>query len=247
MKITLLGFGKMGRMIASLALPKHSIVSIIDPQAPEATHRSISEEALKQADAVIDFSQVSSVEENVRQVSVFRKNMIVGTTGWHEKVPAVKAMVEQSGIGFLYASNFSIGVHLFLKLVGEAAKFFSRFDQYDVFGHEYHHNQKVDSPSGTALSLGKILLANFPRKKELLTETSHEKVAPEKLHFTSTRGGSIPGTHQVFFDSEADTMEISHTARSRAGFAAGALKAAEWLQGKRGFFTLEDYLADILK
>lgn len=247
MNLALLGFGKMGRMISSLALPTHKIVSIIDPTAPEATHKTVTAEALQNTDVVIDFSHPSAILSNVGLVAQLKKNIVMGTTGWYDQLNAVRQMIETSGIGFLYSSNFSIGVQLFLKMVERAGELFNSFDQYDVFAHEFHHRQKADSPSGTALSVGKTLLKTMPRKREILSDTSHEKIAPERLHLTSTRGGYIPGTHEVFFDSEADTIEIRHTARSRAGFAAGAIKAAEWLYGKRGFFTMENYLNDILK
>jgi 4-hydroxy-tetrahydrodipicolinate reductase len=170
----------------------------------------------------------------------------MGTTGWDAQANAVRQIVVESGIGLLASSNFSIGVSLFLKIAERAGELFQKFDQYDVFTHEFHHRQKADSPSGTALMLGKILLKTIPRKTEILVDTSHGKIAPQALHMTSTRGGFVPGTHEVFFDSEADTIEIRHTARSRAGFATGALKAAERLHGKRGFFTMEDYLNKIL-
>lgn len=246
MNITLLGYGKMGRMIASLCPPDQKIVSIIDPTAREATHKKIDAAALAHTDVVIDFSHPSAVLSNIGLILPFKKNIVMGTTGWYEKLSAVKQMVTDGGIGFLYSSNFSIGVQLFLKMVEHAGKLFNPFTQYDVFAHEFHHKNKADSPSGTALSVGKALLSFMSRKKEIFAETSHEKIAPEKLHLTSTRGGAVPGTHEVFFDSEADTIEIRHTARSRAGFAAGALEAARWVHGKKGFFTMEEYLKEIL-
>ncbi len=246
MNLTILGFGKMGRIISSLALPAHKIVSIIDPTAPEATHKTVTPEALQNTDVVIDFSHPSAVLSNVGLVAPLKKNIVMGTTGWNDQLSAVQQIVNQCGIGFLYSSNFSIGVALFLKTVERAGQLFNTFEQYDVFTHEFHHRQKADSPSGTALSVGKTLLKTMPKKREIFAETSHEKIAPERLHLTSTRGGYVPGTHEVFFDSEADTVEIRHTARSRAGFASGAIKAAEWLNGKHGFFTMEDYLNDIL-
>lgn len=242
MNITLIGYGKMGRMVAQLATPAHTIVSIIDPTAPDATHRSIDAAALQNTDVVIDFSHPTVVLSNVGLVAPFKKNIVMGTTGWYDQLEAVKQIVTQHGIGFLYSSNFSIGVQLFLKLVERAGQLFNNFEQYDVFAHEFHHRQKADSPSGTALSVGKALLKTMPRKREILSDTSHEKIAPDRLHLTSTRGGFVPGTHEVYFDSEADTVEIRHTARGRAGFASGALRAAEWLNGKKGFFTMEEWL-----
>lgn len=242
MNLTLIGYGKMGRIVASLAAPNHTITSIIDPTAPEATHRNIDATSLQNTDVIIDFSHPSAVLSNIGLVAPFKKNIVMGTTGWYNQLEAVRQIVTQHDIGFLYSSNFSIGVQLFLKMVERAGELFNAFPQYDVFAHEFHHRQKADSPSGTALSVGKALLKTMPRKREILSDTSHEKIAPERLHLTSTRGGFVPGTHEVYFDSEADTVEIRHTARSRAGFAAGALRAAEWLNGKKGFFTMEDFL-----
>jgi 4-hydroxy-tetrahydrodipicolinate reductase len=245
MNITLIGFGKMGRMVASLAAPAHTIASIIDPTAPDATHRNIDAAALQNTDVVIDFSHPTVVLSNVGLVAPFKKNIVMGTTGWYGQLEAVRQIITQYGIGFLYSSNFSIGVQLFLKLVERAGQLFNTFEQYDVFAHEFHHRQKADSPSGTALSVGKALLKTMPRKREILSDTSHEKIAPDRLHLTSTRGGFVPGTHEVYFDSEADTVEIRHTARGRAGFASGALRAAEWLNGKKGFFTMEDIFSNL--
>ena len=247
MNITLIGYGKMGHMISSLCGAEQKIVSIIDPTDPAATHKKIDAAALQGADVVIDFSAPSSVISNVGLVAQHKKNIVMGTTGWYEQLDAVRQIVMQSGIGFLYSSNFSIGVQLFLKLVERGGELFNKFPQYDVFSHEFHHRQKGDSPSGTALSVGKALLKTMQRKKEILSDASHSKIDPAKLHLTSTRGGFVPGTHEVFFDSEADTIEIRHTARSRAGFASGALEAAKWLVGKKGFFTMEEYVREILK
>lgn len=244
MNITLLGFGKMGRMVNSLAGKDDRVVSIIDPAAPEAAYRTITKEALADTDVVIDFSHPSAVVDNVRTAASFGRNMVVGTTGWYKDLDEVRGIVVQSGIGFIYSSNFSIGVQLFLKMVRHAGQLFNDFPQYDVFAHEFHHNQKADSPSGTALSVAQALIQTIVRKTETLADTSHGKILPHQLHLTSTRGGFVPGTHEVFFDSETDTIEIRHQARSRCAFALGALAASEWIRSKRGFFTIDDYLAD---
>lgn len=246
MNITLLGYGKMGHMIASLTAKDHAIVSTIDLTAPDATHKTINASALKNTDVVIDFSHPEGFLDNLRRIAPFGKNVVAGTTGWYDHLETAKNIVTAGNIGFIYSSNFSIGVQLFLRLVERAGELFNPFEGYDAFAHEFHHRQKADSPSGTALSVAKVLLKTLPRKKTILADTSHGKIAPDALHLTSTRGGHIPGTHEVFFDSEADTVEIRHTARSRAGFAAGALKASQWLLGKKGFFTMDDFLKDLL-
>lgn len=231
MHISLVGFGKMGQMIASIAEPG-SIVSIIDPVHPNATHREISLEALQAADVVIDFSTPSVVLENIRRVAALKKNMVVGTTGWYEQINIAQDIVKQEGIGFLYASNFSIGVQLFLRIVKNAGELFSKVPQYDCFVHELHHQEKKDAPSGTALSIGKILQKTMPMKAS-------------SLQISATRGGAIPGTHEVYFDSDVDTIELRHQARSRLGFARGALEAAAWIKDKNGFFTIDDYLQSL--
>lgn len=233
-------------MVHSLVCGNDRVVSIIDPSVPEA-YTEINEETIGEADTVIDFSNPAAVVENVRLAASLFKNIVVGTTGWHENMLAVRNIVEERGIGFLYASNFAIGVQLFLRLIRRAGELFNFFPQYDVFVHEFHHRQKADSPSGTALSIAQTLTRTMERKTGILTQTSEGRIPPEKLHVTSTRGGFIPGTHHVVFDSEADTIELRHEARSRAGFAAGAIECARWLVGRRGFFTIDDFLENIIK
>lgn len=233
-------------MVHSLVSGNDCVVSIIDPSAASATHNRITKEALFETDVVIDFSHPSAVLANVRLVSSFSKNIVMGTTGWYDEMQQVRNIVSENGIGFLYASNFSVGVQLFLKLAKRAGELFNAFSQYDVFIHEFHHNQKADSPSGTAMSVAQALIAAISRKKEILAETSRGKISPEKLHVTSTRGGHVPGTHEIFFDSEADTIGIRHEARSRIGFAAGAISCARWLSLRRGFFTIDDFISEII-
>ena len=156
-------------------------------------------------------------------------------------------IVKGTQIGLIYASNFSLGMNLFFKIVENAAGFFDKFEDFDPFIHEVHHKMKVDSPSGTALSLGKILLEKISRKSDILPGTSEGQISPEQLHVTSTRTGNVPGTHMVGFESEADSIELKHTARNRSGFAMGALYAAEWVIGKTGVFTMDDLMNDLLK
>ncbi|MFC1691411.1 4-hydroxy-tetrahydrodipicolinate reductase, partial [Nanoarchaeota archaeon] len=173
--------------------------------------------------------------------------IVMGTTGWNDQMDEVKKIVEENGIGFIYGSNFSIGVNVFFKMIENAAKIMDKVDDYDVYGHEFHHNQKLDSPSGTAKSMANILLDNMSRKNTLVTDVVNRKIEPNELHFSSTRVGNIPGTHSIGFDSTADTIELKHTARNRSGFALGAVMAAEWIQNKKGFFSVEDMMNDVLK
>lgn len=238
MKIALLGYGKMGRMVEEVAIQKgHTIVAKI------RSSPKIVEQAIQHAEVCIDFSHPSCVIDHIHLAARLGKNLVVGTTGWLEHLDQVKEIVRQSKIGFLYAPNFSLGVHLFLKVVSEAALLIDRFEDYDVGVVESHHNKKADSPSGTAKAIADLLLENIKRKTTLVHDAVQGQIAPHELHVASIRFGSIPGTHSVMFDSPADTITLTHQARSREGFARGAVAAAEWLQGKNGFYTIEDLIA----
>lgn len=200
MKIALLGRGKMGGLIETL-VPNIS--------------------KIEECDVAIDFSHGEAVLGHVQQAASAGCDLVIGTTGWEEHFDQVKHEVEEGGIGAIYAPNFSIGVHLFLRLVEKAKSLFSG---YDVASFEMHHRHKVDAPSGTAKAI-------------------RERVGGG---VSSVRCGEIPGTHTVLFDSICDTVEITHRARSREGFARGALEAAHWVQGRKGLYTLEDYLEERL-
>jgi 4-hydroxy-tetrahydrodipicolinate reductase len=238
MKIALLGYGKMGRMIEEIALHKgHTIL------AKFGASQKITEQPIQSADVCIDFSHPSCVIDHIKLVSSLGKNLVVGTTGWLEQLEQVKGIVKDSKIGFLYAPNFSLGVHLFLKVVAEAALLIDRFEDYDIAVIESHHNKKADTPSGTAKAISDLLLKNIKRKTTLVNDQLQGQIAPHELHVASIRYGSVPGTHSVMFDSPADTITLTHQARSREGFARGAVAAAEWLQGKHGFYTIEDLIS----
>lgn len=241
MKIALIGYGKMGKMVEQTAISKgYSIMAKI---APHQQYQAITQESVDQADICIDFSHPSCVVENIRQAAALGKNILVGTTGWYHHLDAVKSIIKDADVGFLYSPNFSLGVALFLEIISQAASLISPFDAYDVGGYEIHHNQKEDSPSGTAKAIIQRLLSRIPQKKEAVYAIDNTAISPEQIHFTCMRTGSVPGTHSVFFDSPADTITLTHTARNREGFAAGAIRAAEWLQGKKGFFNLNDMLS----
>ncbi|PKN78147.1 MAG: 4-hydroxy-tetrahydrodipicolinate reductase, partial [Candidatus Cloacimonetes bacterium HGW-Cloacimonetes-1] len=166
--------------------------------------------------------------------------------GWHDKLPEVRDMALQKNVGLLYGSNFSIGMNLFLRVVANAVREFDKFNEYDVFGYELHHNQKADSPSGTAITLSDTILDASTTKQTAVFEKLDRKIEPDELHFASIRAGRIPGTHLVGFDSEADTIELTHRVRNRSCFAVGALKAALWLHGKQGVYSFQDMMAEVL-
>jgi 4-hydroxy-tetrahydrodipicolinate reductase len=158
----------------------------------------------------------------------------------------VEKTVLTGNIGYVYGSNFSIGAHIFFRLVALASKLTDGFPEYDIMAYELHHKMKKDSPSGTALSTAKIVLDNSTKKDTIVTEKLDRAIAPNELHVASIRGGEVPGTHTVLFDSAADTIEITHRVRSRNGLALGAVIAAEWVIGKKGFFTIEDFIKETL-
>lgn len=233
MRIALIGFGKMGREIDSAAREQGETISRVfewdDVVRPDA---------LGDADICIDFSTPSAVVDNIRAAVEARKDIVVGTTGWDERLPEIRALVKDSGL--LYSANFSLGMNIFFRIVRRAAELMNNTQDYDPFIHETHHRQKADSPSGTALSLARILLGEIGRKNEILARPPDGKIGPGMLHVSSTRAGSIAGTHTVGFDSDADLIELRHVAKSRRGFALGALAAARWLRGRKGVYTMDD-------
>ncbi len=220
MKIGIIGYGQMGKMIEQTALQrKHEIVSIVDVNRGEIT---------SEADCYIDFSVASAIPKTIKEAC--RKNvpLVIGTTAWKEQKNWVEKYLIDKNNKAIWASNFSLGVNLFWKITKEASKHLSKFHQeYDVMLHEFHHRNKIDSPSGTAISTAEIVLENFSSKNTILTQTLQRKPLKSELHVSSTRGGAIPGTHSLIFDSLFDSIEITHTARSREGFALGAVLAAE--------------------
>ncbi|MCB0711068.1 MAG: 4-hydroxy-tetrahydrodipicolinate reductase [Ignavibacteriae bacterium] len=198
-------------------------------------------------DVAIDFTLPHVVGGNIMTIMGWGLPLVVGTTGWLSELDKVTEAVKESGGKLIWASNFSIGVQAFFRIVRQAAELMEHLHDYDVALHEEHHLRKADSPSGTARTLGEILLAALSRKKEVLTETSHGRISPEALHITSRRLGTIPGTHTVTFDSGADTIELVHRARNRSGFALGALLAAEWIHtAPPGFYCFDEIFEQII-
>jgi 4-hydroxy-tetrahydrodipicolinate reductase len=242
MNLALIGHGKMGKEVERLANEKgFKIVKIFEVDE-NADGGAITKESLKSVDVCIDFSSPEAILSNIEAVVDCGKNIVVGTTGWYDRLDYVRKLVKEKKIGFLYAANFSLGVNIFNQIVMDAAHLFEKYPQYDVAISEMHHKGKADSPSGTALTLGSTILQVIKRKSELMTETQHSAIKPHQIHVTSTRMGAITGKHTVLFDSDADTIELVHTAKSRSGFALGAIVAAEWLKGKKGFYTMRDVL-----
>jgi 4-hydroxy-tetrahydrodipicolinate reductase len=248
MKILLNGYGRMGRMVEQALLTRgHSISARIDPYDKDADSQKLSKEAADNTDMVIEFSLPDAVIENANLYVEYGLSAIVGTTGWAESKKSIGDLVRSAGTGYVYGNNFSIGAHLFFALTEKAAKLINPLPEYDISLYEIHHNQKKDSPSGTALTTGEKILSVSNRKKVVNTQTLDRMIKPDELHIASIRGGSNPGCHTVVLDSAADSLEIKHSARNRSGFALGAVIAAEWLSGKKGFFNIEEIMKDILK
>lgn len=246
LKVALSGYGKMGKMLAQMA-PNYDIqvCATIDP-SQAGSFPTLTAESLAEAEVCIDFTHPAVVLENIRTLAALGKTMVIGTTGWHAHLEDIRPLADQYGIGIVYGANFSIGMNLFNRVVAYATELFDKFADYDVWGMEMHHNQKADSPSGTAILLAETVLAHSIRKNKANYERMDGRIAADELHFPSLRAGSIPGTHTIGFDSEADSVELTHRARSRAGFASGALLAAKWIAGKKGFYSFNDMMENIV-
>ena len=238
MKIALVGYGKLGHMIEECAKSLgHEVVATVDVIAEDASYKvpSGDGEAVARAvkasgaEGVIEFSHPTAVMGNIKALLPLGLPIVVGTTGWNDKHEEVNQLAADCGGVIMTSSNFSIGVNMLYKIIAEAVKIMEDYPEYDIATWEAHHNQKADSPSGTALTIAQTILANTKKKDEIVTDAFHERPKANQLHVSSTRCGSIPGTHTVFFDSKADTIEITHRARSREGFAMGAVHALERL------------------
>lgn len=241
MNIALLGYGKMGRIIEELAVSRgHQIVLKIDA----FNLAELTKENLRKADVAIDFSTPDSALSNINACFEAGVPVVVGTTGWYGHLQEVKNKCTSSNSTLLYASNFSIGVNVFFFVNKVLAKIMNRYAQYDVQVEEIHHTQKLDAPSGTAMTIAEGILAGVDRKNEWVNELigKSEGLVPkhDQLLIESHRIEDVPGTHNVIYSSEVDEIEFKHTAHSRSGFALGAVLAAEWLKDKTGFYSVDD-------
>ncbi|TAK46579.1 MAG: 4-hydroxy-tetrahydrodipicolinate reductase [Saprospiraceae bacterium] len=242
MKIALIGFGKMGKAIERLALRKsHNIVLKIDLENKE----ELTTGNLQGADVAIEFSRPEVAFGNIAACLNAGVPVVSGTTGWLSQLGEAKELCHKTGGAFLHASNFSIGVNIFFALSRQLAAMMELQNQYDVAMEEIHHTQKLDAPSGTAITLAEGILRQLSRKKKwVCVEGEGGKAAPVpgELVITSKRIDQVAGTHIIRWDSAVDSIEIRHSAHSREGFAAGALAAAAWLVGKKGCFEMKDML-----
>lgn len=227
LNLALLGHGKMGSAVARIAPGRGFDLRLILEIDSNRNGVGITEENFSGIDVAIDFTQPDVVVENIRRVAALGVSLVVGTTGWNDRFTEVEKIVADSGIGLVHAANFSIGVQLFYRLAREAAKIFAPYAIYEPYIVEAHHKFKKDAPSGTALELKRSVEPLLPGRE---------------IPTSSVRGGYIPGTHELVFDSEADSVTVRHAARSRQGFAEGALYAARWVAGKKGMFAFDRIL-----
>jgi 4-hydroxy-tetrahydrodipicolinate reductase len=230
-RLALVGSGRMGRLVEQLAADHGFEVALRLDSRSNAGGAGITPASFDGIDAAIDFSAAAAVPENAARIAALGVPLVVGTTGWTSELPRVREAVERHGAGLLYGANFSVGVQVFYRLAEAAARLLAAETGYDAWLYEIHHKMKKDAPSGTLLQLERIMeSAGYNRP----------------IDVASNRAGAIPGTHQIGFDSEADTILLEHRARSRAGFAHGALRAARWLIGRRGVYEFSQVWEEIV-
>ncbi len=236
MKIALIGYGKMGKAIEEIALQRgHEIVLRVSIDNLEDN----TIEKIRKADVAIEFSGPDSAFENLVRCMDAGVPAVCGSTGWLDRYQEARTICLDSGGAFLYASNFSVGVNIFFELNKKLAALMAPYPEYEVSLVEIHHTQKRDAPSGTAITLAEQVLAKIPGKKSWVNSSSHR---PDELEILSERVDPAPGTHKVRYSSAIDEIEIIHTAHNRQGFAMGAVLAAEFIQNKKGIFTMKDVL-----
>jgi 4-hydroxy-tetrahydrodipicolinate reductase len=229
-RLAIVGYGKMGRMIERLAPEYGFEVRARFSGADNSGARALTAESLSGIDAAVEFTRPDSAVANLRRLAEFGVPTVCGTTGWFTEISGLRLRIQATGAGIVWGSNFSVGVNLFREVVAEAARRFGREESYGAWGWEIHHVAKKDAPSGTLLALADTMKANGYTRD---------------ISLSSNRAGAVPGTHEVGFDSAEDTITIRHTARSREGFARGALRAANWVIGKKGVFEFREILGEL--
>jgi 4-hydroxy-tetrahydrodipicolinate reductase len=226
--LALVGYGKMGRLVEQLA-PEHGFEVVARLTGAERFP------PLEGVEVAVDFSTAAAVPDNAERLAALGIPLVVGTTGWHDAMPRVREAVERHGSGFIHGANFSVGVQVFYRLAEAASRLLAGEDGYDAWLYEIHHRHKKDAPSGTLKEIQRVM------------ERAGYERAGRTIDVASNRAGAIPGTHRIGFDSEADTITLEHSARSRAGFARGALRAARWILGRRGFYEFSEVWEEIVR
>jgi 4-hydroxy-tetrahydrodipicolinate reductase len=244
MKVALIGYGKMGKILEQTAKKRgHEVVLKLDVNNPEDFAR------LHEADVAIEFTRPESAVKNIMRCFEQNVPIVCGTTGWLENFDAVAKACAQANGSFFYASNYSIGVNIFFEINRRLSFMMKNYDMYDVKMEEIHHTQKLDAPSGTAITLAQGIMENIERKTKWVCTTENTQntegphsIEPNAINIVAKRIDPAPGTHIITYDSSIDSIEISHTAHSREGFATGAVVAAEWLFSRKGVFSMKDML-----
>jgi len=239
-RVAILGYGAMGKEVERLAPSLGcEIVYIYGVEQP------INELSPTDFDVAIDFTVPDAVMQNIETLCALKRPIVIGTTGWYQHMHDVRAKIHDADTGCVWGSNFSLGTHLFFRLVRNAATLVNGNSDFDIMVHEYHHSRKVDSPSGTAHTIAYDIMQRVDRKTAIITETQHQRIDPHALHVTSTRGGSIVGKHIVTLDSPFENIEIIHNAKNRSGFAQGALLAAAWIAARKGCYDVTEIIDDL--
>lgn len=231
--LAIVGYGKMGKMIESLASENEfKITGKYDVINPVKEHLN------SETDVAIEFSTPASVMDNIELLASKGINIVCGTTGWYDKAGEVKEIISKYNTGFIYASNFSVGVNIFFNAVKDLAKLINNYRQYEICITETHHTQKLDKPSGTAIRTAEYLMENLAGKNKYVSDSVSPKY--DELNIVSVREENVVGIHEVKLESEADIITLKHSAKSRRGFAEGALMAVKFIHGKKGFYKFED-------
>ena len=220
-KLAIVGYGKMGRLVEQLAPEFEFETALKLDEFNNVDGEGVTAENFAGIEVAIDFSVPPVVADNAVKISALGVNLVIGTTGWLDELPRVQAAVERDNTGLVYGANFSVGVQIFYRIVEAAARTLAHEDDYEAWAYEIHHSMKKDAPSGTMLRLVKAM-----------KDSGYER----NIDVSSNRAGAIPGRHEIGFDSEADTIQLTHTARSRIGFARGAMRAARWIVGRQGLY-----------
>jgi 4-hydroxy-tetrahydrodipicolinate reductase len=248
LKIGLIGYGQMGRIIKKIAKNYDlSVVSIIDPVNIDADYQEINKESTANCDVLIDFSTPKVIMKNIKKSVELDIPLVVGTTGWYENLNEVEKIVLSNKGSLIYATNFSIGVNILFKIAEFSSNLFNLTKEYDVAGTEIHHNLKKDIPSGTAETLANIVLENYDIKEKIVYQPGNREIKENELHFTSLRLGNINGIHEIIFDSNEDQVSIKHNAKGREGFAKGALIAAKYIYTKKGLINFNECFSSIIE
>lgn len=241
MQIVIIGYGRMGRAIEKAALESNVFVSKIIKNYDELKNYHFQD-----SDVAIEFTTPDSCLNNLKFLAQKGIPTVCGTTGWYENIDQIQDLISKNNSALIYGANFSIGVHLFWKAVAESARIFDKVLMYDISLHERHHQNKKDAPSGTAKKTAEILIENLKRKNKFtVIEDPEEHIDADSIRLTYSREGDLMGKHIVKFDSEIDTIEISHTSKGRKGYALGSIECAKWIHKRKGLFSIDDYLKTI--